>query len=291
MKGKFIAVIIVLNLLFFQIQSSKAVFGVELGPLIAILQQIYTVSTNIKSGIDQVYNGLYKNMEEIIKFKNAVIDLTNLPSAIIGEAQSIINKGKQLQQLANKLTDLTAERKPTLYNLPDAINKAKTVNKILGNPNINLNQVAGLTESDIDALISLVKLKTVGVDINTDRLPPQVAGNPNVKATVDALNEKRNTIAKIYTNTTFSNAYVNSMVEATEKLENGLSSGLKQGELLLRQAQLIAIQNKLIAESIKRQNELIQIESIIAGYYVRSETSKVRQILENMRILEEGKKQ
>lgn len=291
MSRRLIAILITLNLLFFQFNVSRAFLGgggIDLGPMIAVLKQIYDESMRIKNGIDQVYNGIYKNIQEVINLKNQIIDLTNLPSAIINEAQSIVNKGKRLQQLANEITKLTAKRKPTLYGLQDAISKAENVNKVLGNPDVKLEDVEKLTDKDIDDILKFTKILTVGVDINVNNLPSELKNNQTVQSAIQSLNEKRNTVATTYANTTFSNAYVNSLIQATESLENGLSTGLQQGELLKRQAQLIAIQNKLLAESIKRQNELIKIESIIAGYYVRGETSKMRQMIKDLSILEGG---
>ncbi|MEM4311337.1 MAG: hypothetical protein QXX95_03010 [Nitrososphaerales archaeon] len=292
MSRRLIAILITLNLLFFQFNVSRAFLGggggIDLGPMIAVLKQIYDESMRIKRGIDQVYNGIYRNIQEVINLRNQIIDLTNLPSAIINEAQSIVNKGKRLQQLANEITKLTAKRKPTLYGLQDAISKAENVNKVLGNPDVKLEDVEKLTDKDIDDILKFTKILTVGVDINVNNLPSELKNNQTVQSAIQSLNEKRNTVATTYANTTFSNAYVNSLIQATESLENGLSTGLQQGELLKRQAQLIAIQNKLLAESIKRQNELIKIESIIAGYYVRGETSKMRQMIKDLSILEGG---
>lgn len=264
-KKKVVVALAVVFVFFSVVRPSFA--GIDLGPLIVVAKQILEVERIANNYLDNIQKLQDQTIGRIEQVRNTIYKYTNLPSEIIGRAQNVLHKTESIKK-RNEILFTQDFYKNGRYNT----GALKDIEKWLDTVYVDENGVVRSAKTGQPVSDDQVK----GYAMALTQLPPDIDGvvnkiknpTPEVKYATEVSRTQRTTLNTAVAGSVSTLQALQLLKSQNENLANGLASGLDAGELAKRQAQLLVLTNQLLAMQVEMQAKQLQVESILASFYV-----------------------
>lgn len=264
--------------------------GISLGPLIAVAKQILETSRTI----DQTLSNIER-----------------LENTVIGRLERIRNTFYKYTNIHN---DLLRRINDTIYRVDNMYNKANLVFserfwKNYGYGYGGLDEIIRYLDMvDVDEKGRIVRAKggkasdqnvDLFTDILTGGLQPEIFSkkelrkilltDKNAQIGFAQIKLKRTTLKKAVSKAVVTQATMKRLEHQSDKIVEEIHNGVEAGDLEQRKAELIAIQNKMIAKLSEQIAELTKVNAILAGYYLHKQEENFKTDLEAYEALKKRK--
>jgi hypothetical protein len=265
-KKKVVVALAVVFVFFSVVRPSFA--GIDLGPLLVVAKQILEVQRIANDYLNKIQKLQDQTIGRIEEVRNTIYKYTNLPSELIGKTKETLHKAERIRKRSEILFTQDFYRNGR-YNT----GALKDIEKWLGS--IYIDEKGNVVSAkDGKTVLSDDQIK--GYAMTLTQLPPNIEGvtkkiknpTPEVKYATEVSKTQRTTLNTAVAGSVNILQDLQLVKSENERLLVDLEKGINAGELTKRQMVLIALTNKLLAMQVEMQAKQLQVESILASFYV-----------------------